>query len=173
MGAGWSIQYQVEHIIRVANLTAQNASESGSGESGGAWVLKAHNHTLYYCGLWTWSSTPCEEELIDELWGMIIGSTVLVLFVLISIWACHPQVVRVEIDTTYSPIAVLPCMNPTDNTQHLPQLYTTNLFSTQHCIAQSPSLEIKPDQIGMGASLSSSADRGSTTFRCSFAKLVL
>lgn len=198
MGNAWSINYRVKDVVRVVrtNVTV-NVSEPGSGVHE---ELSHQDVTLYYCGLWTWREEPC-DGLIDELWLAIIGGTALVLLILLSVWACQPQVVRVG-PTKYSalPPATQPLYlhRPAQQTAyppprphtHHPQPYPaayprhpethTHVHSSQSSLfqpsstasVQSAQFDGKNVAMAPNACSALGSDGGDCTLRCSFAALV-
>lgn len=93
MGSAYSIKYVVKTAAPTAT-TYSNLTEHSSGDSASLEEQDGEEHTLYYCGMLTWRSSPC-GEMVDETWAFWTGMLVLLLFLLISIWACQPQVQRV------------------------------------------------------------------------------
>jgi hypothetical protein len=74
MGSAYSLTYSF------------NQTDYASGD------FNTHEHTttLYYCGLVTWQEHPCDDDIFNGVWTVLIGFISIFLLVVVSAWACTP-----------------------------------------------------------------------------------
>ena len=74
MGSAYSITYTF------------NQTDFASGD----FQTHEHSTTLYYCGLVTWQDRPCDDDVFNGVWTVLIGFMSIFLLVVVSAWACTP-----------------------------------------------------------------------------------